>query len=62
MSKPIPITDQHTLVQELISLSSSLNTGKDGNALGGVAHSLEHLQNIINTVVNSRITIKKIKG
>ena len=57
--KPTPITDKQSLVQELISLSSALNTGDGGNILKGAEHATEHLQNIIDAVVQDKIIIIK---
>ena len=55
--KPEPITDRQSLVNELIALSSSLNTGENGNLIKGAEHASEHLQNIIDAVVNYKIII-----
>ena len=57
--KPMPITDRQTLIQELISLSSALNTGDGGELIKGAEHASEHLQNIIDAVVQNKIIITK---
>ena len=49
---PIEITNHDDLVQELISLQSSLYTAPNGDILPGAEHSTHHLNNIIRFIID----------